>query len=743
MTGKHFPQDLPVQVHPFATDRPIDGRAEDLLCRTCFSDAIADSIGSWRHNDSLIIALYGQWGSGKSSIKNMVVERFKVKGENSPIVVEFNPWHWSGEDQILEAFFQEVAKGIDAFDKEAQAKEIARKWRQYGAYLKPPLTVAEALAAFVPVLGQALKSVNATVDAATEMFESRAQAFPKSLGEQKDELKALFNGLERPLVVVLDDVDRLAPDEIRLLFRLVKANADFPNVVYLMLFQRDIVERALSSSENTADGQEYLEKIIQVGFDIPLVERTRLEKVLFEGIDRILDGVAGLQPFDQRRWGNIYIPGLSVFFQSLRDVRRFLSVFAFHVNLFQGEHAFEVNVIDLIALEALRVFEPDVYARIVQTKHALTERRPGGIYDSDEAKEELGKEIRALVERSSEQHRESVQRVISQLFPLACWVFGGPTYGGDFDEEWYRALRVCHLQVFDRFFHLAIPSGDVSHSDIQRLISLAGDRENLVAEFRSLEARGLLPAMLNRLESYKQEIDIAHAVPFITAIMDIGDDLPDDRSIYTCMGSDMHATRIVLWYLRQEPDKSRRAAVLRSAINATTGLYIAADRIAYESEEKDDREPEFWLIERNEVKAFQELVVQKIETAAKDGNLTQNRRLHFLLWRWSEWAGEEAPGAWVQAQIKSDPGLLAVLVAFTSKVSSHGAGDYVAKQRWQASLQSLEYFVSLDIIEKRLTEVSREGLSAEQERAVQAFEQAFRRKKDGKPNDGWPLDDDD
>lgn len=57
-----------------STDRPIPGRLEDKLSRAGFADAIATAIRSWRGKDSLVLALYGEWGSGKSSIKNMILE---------------------------------------------------------------------------------------------------------------------------------------------------------------------------------------------------------------------------------------------------------------------------------------------------------------------------------------------------------------------------------------------------------------------------------------------------------------------------------------------------------------------------------------------------------------------------------------------------------------------------------------------------------------------------------------------
>ena len=94
------------------------------------------------------------------------------------------------------------------------------------------------------------------------------------LDERKKVLSQSLQALKRPILVIVDDIDRLVDDEIRLLFRLVKSNADFPNVIYLLLFHRDHVERALLG------GRSYMEKIIQVGFEIPKVESKKLKELL-------------------------------------------------------------------------------------------------------------------------------------------------------------------------------------------------------------------------------------------------------------------------------------------------------------------------------------------------------------------------------------------------------------------------------------------------------------------------------
>ena len=299
---------------------------------------------------------------------------------------------------------------------------------------------------------------------------------------------------------------------------------------------------------------------MQVGFDIPRIERPRLEKVLFAGLDELLRESDVGKGFDQRRWGNLFLGGLQPYFQTLRDVYRYLATLSFHVSLFRSTGRFEVNVLDLITLEVLRVFEPAVYQRLSDAKLELTSQRDRA-YDSHDQNERTRKLIESIVDEASEQ--DQVREIIKQLFPPVEWVFSGPMYRHEFAEIWFRELRLCHPDVFNRYFHLTIPEGDISQADLDRILLLAGNPEGLVAEFRTLNERGLLGIALDRLEAYRQKIELSNATSFITALFDIGDELPEDRSGFFSISPEMHAHRIIHWCLKKEQDRNKRGDILK------------------------------------------------------------------------------------------------------------------------------------------------------------------------------------
>jgi predicted KAP-like P-loop ATPase len=755
--------------HPFSTDRPIVTRDQDLLGRSGFAESLASAIKAWKNKDSLVIGVYGKWGSGKTSMKNMITEIIDQDQEHSPTIVEFNPWQWAGQDQLFSAFFSEIGSSLGIKDKTDIGKQQAKKWHAYAAYLKMGSFLGETFrkliqtflfiivmvglgGMFIPVpwvrSAFLIIVILAVVFAAlcewgegfseklAAIFEKRSEIYEKGLSHLKKDLSRSLEKLEKPILVVMDDIDRLSKEEAKLLFQLVKANADFPNLVYLLLFQRDIVERHLESSVATT-GRDFLDKIIQVNFDLPIIERTRLERVLFIGLDEILGDIRVNQRFDKHRWGNIFVGGLRLFFTTLRDVHRYLGMLAFHVSLFKNSGSFEVNPIDLIALEVLRVFEPDAYHRIANSKFELTERR-GSLHGDDEYKRTEAA-VESILMQVRDDRRLYVRELIKQLFPYSEKI----GYGDGFLEKWFRDLRVCHPDVFDRYFHLAIPEGDISQTDLNRILSLVGDRDGLVKEFRILKDRNLLYVAFDRLETYKQEVDLKHAIPFVTAIFDIGDELPDEPiGLYT-FGAETHVWRIIYWFLRKETDVQKREDILQQSIELTTGLFLPVYTISLENDRQErKKDPSSFLIREEALQRFINLCVKKIRAAAQSGILESHQRMPSILYRWKDWTSPEESGEWVRKLVESDKGVVKFLTGLLNKSTSQGVGDYVPTVHWRISLQNIEDFVPVALVENKIKDIDVSTLTEKEQQAMRAFQKALRRREKGISDDDWRHDDD-
>lgn len=751
--------------HKFSADRPISFRSEDLLGRWGFADSLASAIKGWKGNDSLVIALYGDWGTGKSSIKNLIFEALRESKEGSPHIVDFNPWQWAGQDQLADAFFSEISRALRRVrpGKKGLLTRLmllreggtrVAKWKNYAAYLKAGSFLSSGMRkavialllviAVIGIGGSAIEStwfrttivitgsvalilagllswVSTLAEKIANVLETRSESARRSLPDLKSELSQLLRTLDAPVLIVIDDVDRLSPDEIKLLFQLVKANADFPNLIYLTLFQRDIIEKSLEELL-PGGGREFLEKIVQVGFDTPKIDPTRLERALFRGLNDLFDEKIS-ERFDQERWTNLFVAGLRPFFSNLRDVHRFLSTLAFHISLFRGDETFEVNPIDLIALEVLRVFEPEVYKAIAHAKEALTGLRQIGIRDEQERQEATGI-VDRIVEGVSGSNRESVRQIIQDVFPLR-----SPR------NESYLELRVCHPNIFDRYFSLAIPEGDISQSDIDRILGNAGDRERVRTEFAGLNGRGLLGIALERLDAYKERVALDRAVPFITALFDIGDQFPASPRGLFGIGADTYASRIVYWILKKERDVSRRANILKQAMEATSGFFLPS-LVTFHEDSRQERaqEPDSYIVGEEELPELRAISAAKIRQASQSDVLRSHNEMGFALYRWREWGSVEEASTWVETLIESEDGLLAFLVAFTREATSQTFGSHFAKKHPYISLKNIEDFISPEAIDTKLALIDKSKLNEKQRTAVAAFEKGMQRRRDGKPD---------
>jgi predicted KAP-like P-loop ATPase len=365
-------------------DQPIESAEQDRLNRKGFARELGTAISTWTGRQSLTIAVNGAWGTGKTSIKNLAVKTLAEKKDSSVVVIEFNPWRWVSQDQLAEAFFREVGQALGHRVKGDDSKEIAKRWRKYAALLdvgsrltsgfQKALTWALggtgvlSLIAATGFVSPAVRSVVATLgtlaviaaglllksgkaaEKIADYFDARASDAVQTLEQAKHELSKALGKRETPIVVILDDVDRLTDAQTALIFQLVKANADLPNFVYLMLFQRDVVEKSLNSIAS-GSGADFLEKIVQIVLDIPKIEHTRVEAILFEGLDSLLKNVSETN-FDQVRWGNVYVGGLRQYFETLRDVKRYLASLSFYLSLFKGEAGIEVDPREFVSLDS-------------------------------------------------------------------------------------------------------------------------------------------------------------------------------------------------------------------------------------------------------------------------------------------------------------------------------------------------------------------------------------------------------
>lgn len=485
------------------TDEPITNPAADRLARTRLASVIAREVKRAPRAGGFTMAITGAWGSGKTSLVNLVLD--KLDSSSGVEVVHFNPWFFSGTYDLLGRFFDEVAGQLEE-RPHRKLREAAQRLKAYRDILVP---LVGALPPGGPLLAGALDAMAAAAEGA------------KSLHAQKQSVSAQLSKLDARLLVVIDDIDRLSPDEVREIVKLVRLVGDFPNVVYLLAFDASRVE-AILGDDDPRMGREYLEKIVQLSYALPNVPKKMLRQIALEDLDAALRGRV-LAHFDEHAWQNMFALALEPMLRHLRDVRRFANAAPAAIDLL-GE---EVAAQDLLALTALRVFEPQVHDRLATISELLlrdSDRAYGNFAEPDPRSEQLEELLRVAINRAA------VSELLRLLFPQLGDLLGGSRVVGS-ARRWRRDRRVADDDVLRVYLSGTRDDDDLTTQQIERILNVLGDEralEDLLAEVPPHQ----LPTLLDRLRDYSDTFEANDALASARAFLALLDRLPREPQMF-------------------------------------------------------------------------------------------------------------------------------------------------------------------------------------------------------------------
>ncbi|EIX7698757.1 hypothetical protein MK749_000284 [Campylobacter coli] len=108
----------------------------------------------------------------------------------------------------------------------------------------------------------------------------------KGLDEIKNEINTALLNIDIKIIIVIDDLDRLADTDIQEIFQLVRSIADFKNTIYILSYDEEIVSKALDKIQKDKGGK-YIEKIVQVPIKLPKVSQENLKDIFIKKLKTI------------------------------------------------------------------------------------------------------------------------------------------------------------------------------------------------------------------------------------------------------------------------------------------------------------------------------------------------------------------------------------------------------------------------------------------------------------------------
>lgn len=440
--------------HKVFTDTPVSDAVEDRFQRYEFAKRIANTIVENPQKDGIVIGIYGAWGEGKTSVVNFIKK--ELKGHKCVSIVNFNPWRYNDEKTLLNNFFALMASELDANLKKG-AEKVGDAIKKYGKVLNFD----------IPIFGgNAGEVADAVGDFLSEV----------DVEELKIRVEKIILNRGKKVVVFIDDIDRLDKNEIYSIFRLVKLTADFANTTYVLSFDEKMVASAIGNRYGSGDekaGSDFLEKIVQVPLNIPKAQTEALRRYCLELISNVIEvHNITVSEEDLKTFGYQFTTNIANIIDTPRVAVRYANSLSFSLPLLNNE----VNIADLMLIEAIKIFYPKHYHFIKHNPDYFIRNYKNLIgHSDDEKKEQIKIVIEKLGQDYSKQQQKCIFDLIQSLFPYIKEAYSGWDISANISFNLYKSKSIGSDKYFDRYFSYVVLKGDLSDVTFNNFIESLDD----------------------------------------------------------------------------------------------------------------------------------------------------------------------------------------------------------------------------------------------------------------------------
>ena len=589
----------------FYAEKPIISKNEDLLGREKVANNLAREIKYYKNKDSLTIGIVGKWGSGKTSFINMVLENFE---EDEYIIIKFNPWNISSRKQLISDFFLQLSNNIEKKGNNKILETIGKSLGRLSNFFKP--------LSLIPTFS-ILNNIGEIAEKGSQFINEYLETEKEDLETLKSNINQELEDLDKKILIVIDDIDRLCDEEIREMFQLVKSIADFKNTIYFLSYDREIVTKALDKTQQ-GKGEEYLEKIVQVPLVLPYISKRDLDTIFINRLNMSIN--IPNEEYDNSYFSEIYNNGLGKNFENLRDIERYMNVFNLGVNLAIEE----LNIIDYIAITLIKVFEPNLYEYIKNNKEYFS----GIKFDEflPKNKKEILTELEEIYEKLKKLEKRKVKRLMEAIFPK----LGEMNYAEGFINVWGKARRIATPVYFESYFKLDFPEDEIKKSEIKNFKKFSTE-EDLINIFNINNKKKIrfLEIILEEIEKITDE----KAIILLKFIFSIADDLKYEGSkgVFSFIENPQYkVTRIFYKIISNRNRNSYKIMeeLFKYDKSSLQFLFIILEALD-NSFFKNNLESEYG-IEENQLITLRDIAVAKILKESEKSGKIQSRLLNIL-----------------------------------------------------------------------------------------------------------------
>ena len=650
----------------FKNEKPLVNFTQDKngLNRGNFAKNLAKNIENYFkfNNDCLTIGLMGEWGSGKTTIINLTKQCLSDEIK----IMEFNPWIYSSYNQLIEQFFDEL---ISQFSNERGiAKDLKSYWFK--------LNKSNFAKSIVPTLVSTKSETIGNIMEKTFNLDSHEM----SLGKLKNKINKELSKYN--IVCIIDDLDRISVEGINDIFKLIKIMADFNNVIYLLSFDKQMVSKSLDNEY--VNGEKYIEKIINVPLDVPLATFPELKKSLKN--DLILLSEKHELKFDEARLrfildyedpGERKNHGILYFFKNMRDIKRFINILEFNLELVKNE----VNFVDFITITSIQLFKPEIYDKVKVNESLLVPYKiVSGEYDFEKNIIEREKEEFELIVGND----ENIEYILKFLFPKMRFIYNnGVAINHSSVND--RNLLICHENHFKTYFKLNPIVKDMTEFEIDVTVDYINSENEIevISKFKNLFDLDKLDLFFERVQYRLNKIK---ANEFFLRLLFSLDDV--DENIYFTI--DYTLINISTGLIKKI--ESNKLRILQEEFNKNHKVHFLLNLIK-EIERYNLTHLDENLLSDSEIEILKEILRKKYNMSLWSYDETSPYKLTYYLEMGEDLGLRKVNDKFLEKFISTSQGLILFLESILHKEMDRFV---------ESEIRNINYFISMDLVKDKI-----------------------------------------
>lgn len=257
------------------------------------------------------VGVFGTWGTGKSTILNLVEANLLSEAADDVIIVRFDAWLYQGFDDARASLMEVIASHLiiaakqdeGLLQKAGNIWDRVQKLRVLGLFAE-----AAAFMAGVPTFGVLKRGIEGIGDAITGHADeedvgaikqggaaaaARAKSLlkpekattpPKEIDAFRKEFESLLRDLNKTLVVFVDNLDRCLPKQTIQTLEALRLFLFMDRTAFIVAADDDMIRHSVAEHFKEPDGRhvtDYLDKLIQVPVRVPRLGVQEIRAYLF------------------------------------------------------------------------------------------------------------------------------------------------------------------------------------------------------------------------------------------------------------------------------------------------------------------------------------------------------------------------------------------------------------------------------------------------------------------------------